>query len=67
MRIDRPSRVVAWAFGPRTADLAERVVRTTRARTAHGAGIPWISDGWEPSAAMIAETSTASVPAGVGA
>ena len=26
--------MVAWAAGPRTADLAQAVVRTTRARTA---------------------------------
>ncbi len=57
MSIDRPSRfVVAWAFGPRTADLAEAVVRATRQRTADHAGIAWISDGWEPYAATIADT-----------
>ena len=66
MSVDRPSRfVVAWAFGPRTADLAARVVHTTRARTADGAGIPWISDGWEPYAETIAETYTDPVPAGI--
>ena len=58
VRIDRPSRfVVAWAFGPRTAALAEAVVRTTRQRTAGQAGIAWISDGWEPSAETIADVS----------
>ena len=57
MSVDRPSRfVVAWASGPRTAALAERVVQTTRARTAHGAGIAWISDGWEPYEETIADT-----------
>ncbi len=66
MSVDRPSRfVVAWAAGPRTADLAERVVRTTRARTAEQAGIPWISDGWEPYADTIAETYCDAVPAGI--
>jgi transposase InsO family protein len=45
--IDRGSRfIVAWAAGRRTADLAQRVVRTTRTRTAGQAGIGWISDGW---------------------
>lgn len=56
MSIDRPSRfIVAWAFGPRTAALAETVVQTTRARTAGQAGIAWISDGWQPYAETIAE------------
>lgn len=67
MSVDRPSRfIVAWAFGPRTADLAERVVQTTRARTADGAGIPWISDGWSPYADTIADTYTDAIPAGIG-
>ena len=66
MSIDRPSRfVVAWAFGPRTADLAQRVVQTTRARTADQAGIPWISDGWEPYAETITDTYTDATPAGI--
>ena len=57
MSVDRPSRfVVAWAFGPRTATLAEVVVTTTRQRTAGRAGIAWISDGWEPYAEAIADT-----------
>ena len=57
MSIDRPSRfVVAWASGPRTAALAERVVRSTRARTAGQAGSAWISDGWEPYAETITDT-----------
>ncbi len=57
MSIERPSRfVVAWAAGPRTAALAERVVQTTRARTAGHAGIAWISDGWEPYAETITDT-----------
>ncbi len=47
MSIDRRSRfVVAWAAGPREAALAQRVVRTTRARTANQAGVRWLSDGW---------------------
>jgi hypothetical protein len=56
--------VVAWAAGPREATLAERVVRTTRARPADQAGVPWISDGW---AAYEEEADLASrdrVPAG---
>jgi IS1 family transposase len=54
--VDRPSRfVVAHAAGPRTAALAERVVQTTRARTAGGAGIGWLSDGWEAYADTIAD------------
>jgi IS1 family transposase len=64
---DRPSRfVVAWAAGPRTADLAERVVQTTRARTAGQAGIPWISDGWEAYAEVVGAVSCDPVPAGTG-
>ena len=67
MSVDRPSRfVVAWAFGRRTVDLAERVVQTTRARTADAAGIPWISDGWAPYAATIADIYTDPRPAGIG-
>ena len=61
--IDRPSRfIVAWAFGPRTAALAEAVVQATRARTAGQAGIAWISDGWEPYAETVAETYCDRVP-----
>jgi IS1 family transposase len=68
MSIDRPSRfVVAWAFGPRTADLAARVVRTTRARTAQAAGIPWISDGWTPYAETITDLYCDAIPSGIGA
>ncbi len=63
MSVDRPSRfVVAWAFGPRTATLAEVVVHTTRQRTAGRAGIAWISDGWEPYAETIADTYCDPVP-----
>ncbi len=66
MSVDRPSRfVVAWAFGPHTADLAERVVRTTRVRTAGQAGVPWISDGWDPYADTIAEVYCDALPAGI--
>jgi IS1 family transposase len=62
--VDRPSRfVVAWAAGPRTADLAARVVQTTRARTAGQAGLPWISDGWEAYADTITDCYTDPVPA----
>lgn len=64
--MDRPSRfVVAWAAGPRTADLAERVVQMTRARTAGQAGIPWISDGWEAYADTITDCYTDPVPAAI--
>ena len=67
MSVDRPSRfVIAWAFGPRTADLAESVVRTTRARTAAATGLPWISDGWEPYAATISDIYTDPEPADIG-
>ena len=56
--VDRPSRfAVAWASGPRTAALAARVVQATRARTADRTGVVWISDGWEPYAETIADTS----------
>lgn len=67
MSIDRPSRfIIAWAFGPRTAQLAERIVHATRARTAEHAGIAWISDGWEPYAGTIRDTYTDPIPAGIG-
>lgn len=55
--------MVAWAAGPRTADLAAAVVQTTRARTAAQGGIPWISDGWEAYADTITDAYTAAVPA----
>lgn len=45
--------MIAWTAGPREADLAETVVRQTRARTAGQAGVPWVSDGWTPSAETI--------------
>jgi IS1 family transposase len=62
--VDRPSRfVVAWATGPRTAALAEAVVRTTRARTAGQAGIPWISDGWSAYVDAIMEVYCDPMPA----
>ena len=54
--------MVAWASGPRTAALAETVVRSTRARTAGHAGIPWVSDGWEPYAETITDTYCDPVP-----
>jgi IS1 family transposase len=45
--IDRASRfIVAWTSGPREARLAQTVVRQTRERTAGGAGVRWVSDGW---------------------
>ncbi len=66
MSVDRPSRfVVAWASGPRPADLAERVVQTTRARTAGQAGIPGVSDGWAAYAATIPAVSTDALPAAI--
>lgn len=40
--------MVAWAFGPREEALAGQVVALTRGRTAQGAGVPWVSDGWKP-------------------
>jgi IS1 family transposase len=64
--VDRPSRfVVAWASGPRTADLADRVAQTTRARTVGQAGIPWISDGWTAYAEVIADVYTDAVAAAI--
>jgi IS1 family transposase len=52
--IDRPSRfIVAWAAGRRDADLAYRLVRQTRERTAGRAGIAWVSDGWAPYGAAL--------------
>lgn len=67
MSIDRLSRfVVAWAFGPRTAALAEAVVGATRQRTAHRAGLAWVSDGWAPYAETIADTYCDAVPATTG-
>ena len=45
--------MIAWAAGPREAELAETVVRQTRARTAGEAGVPWVSDGWTPYAEAI--------------
>ena len=67
MSVDRASRfVVAWAFGPRTAALAKAVVGATRQRTAHRAGIAWVSDGWEPYAETIADTYCDPVPATIG-
>ena len=45
--------MVAWAAGPRTAELAAAVVAATRARTAGRAGIPWVSDGWAAYAEAI--------------
>lgn len=64
MSLDRSSRfVVTWAAGPRTADLADRVVQTTRLRTAGQAGIPWVSDGWAAYAETIPEVYTDVVPA----
>jgi IS1 family transposase len=54
MTVDRLSRfVIAWAFGPRTAALAEAVVPMTRQRTAARAGIAWVTDGWDPYAATL--------------
>jgi len=58
--------VVAWASGPRTAELAEAVVQTTRRRTAAQAGVPWISDGWEAYADVVAAVYCDPVPAAFG-
>jgi hypothetical protein len=55
--------VVAWAAGPRTAELAIAVMATTRARTAGQAGVPWVSDGWEAYAETIWDTYTDPIPA----
>jgi IS1 family transposase len=67
LSVDRASRfVVAWAFGPRTAALAEAVVQTTRKRTADRAGVAWISDGWEPYAEVVADTYCDPVAVAVG-
>lgn len=64
--IDRASRfVVAWASGPRDARLAEVVVRQTRERTAERAGVPWVSDGWEPYAETIAAVYRDPIPSGI--
>jgi len=61
--VDRSSRfVAAWAAGPRTATLAERVVQTTRQRTAGQAGVAWISDGWDAYEPIITETYWDRVP-----
>jgi hypothetical protein len=57
--------VVAWAAGPRTAALAEHVVRSTRARTAEQAGIPWVSDGWAAYADIIPDVYTDAVATGI--
>ena len=63
MSVDRRSRfVVSWAFGPRTAALAEAVVQTTRARTAGNAGIAWVSDGWDSYAEAVADVYCDPVP-----
>ena len=56
--------MIAWAAGPREATLAERVVRQTRARTAGGQGVPWISDGWAAYAQEIDATYRDRVPVG---
>ena len=64
--MDRPSRfVVAWASGPRTPALAEAVVQTTRRRTMAQAGVPWISDGWDAYADLIADLYGDPVPAAI--
>jgi hypothetical protein len=47
---------VAWAGGPRAAELAETVVQATRQRTKGQIGTPYLSDGWEPYAATIKAT-----------
>jgi IS1 family transposase len=56
--------VVAWTAGPREAALAEQVVQTTRQRTADQAGVPWVSDGWEPYGETINQVYRDPEPAG---
>lgn len=56
---------MAWASGPREATLAEAVVQATRQRTAAQAGVPWISDGWEAYAEVVADIYCDAVPAGI--
>jgi hypothetical protein len=46
--------------------LAQAVVRTTRARTAGRAGVPWVSDGWAAYADTIWDAYTDPVPAPAG-
>lgn len=66
MVIDRASRfVVAWASGPREQTLADEVARQTRERTVDRAGVPWVSDGWEPYAEVIPTVYRDPVPSGV--
>jgi IS1 family transposase len=45
--------------------LAEAVVQATRRRTAAQAGVPWISDGWEVYAELIADTYCDPTPADI--
>lgn len=43
---DRPTRfIVAWGAGSSEDAVAPQVVAQTRARTAGGRGVPWVSDG----------------------
>ncbi len=56
---------MAWASGPREAALAEAVVQATRQRTATRGGVPWISDGWEAYAEVVADSYGDAVPAGI--
>jgi hypothetical protein len=56
---------VAWAAGRRQATLAEAVVPATRQRTVAQAGVPWISDGWEAYAEVVADSYCDAVPAGI--
>jgi hypothetical protein len=46
--------------------LADAVVQTTRDRTAGQAGVPWISDGWDAYADLIADIYCDPIPAGIG-
>jgi hypothetical protein len=57
--------VVAWASGPRAEELADAVVATTRRRTRGQAGIPYLSDGWQPYEATIKATYYERVPSGI--
>ena len=58
--------MVAWAAGPRTADLAQAVVRATRARTAGHGGVGWVSDGWAAYADVVWDSYTDPVAPVVG-
>jgi IS1 family transposase len=61
--VDRSSRfIVAWTAGARDAEMAQTIVRTTRARTAGQVGIGGISDGWAEYLTAIQEAYYDPVP-----